>query len=139
MILQADIVLWVAWWQQEYSLTPGIRPIFGIRETENAINFVGRTSHWFTYVRAVVARPVSLVQRDHFFPNSWVAWHRHSVTLLGGHPCKAPKHTGDMLKLARWLQTVRRNSFKSCFQQVSVLPSELVIGLASLICEGCGL
>ena len=37
---------------------------------------------------------------------------------------RPPKRRGDMLKLARWLSTARKNCFKSSFQELSVLPGE---------------
>ena len=48
-------------------------------------------------------------------------WTIFSLTrvLLSGvvwrRPCKAPKHTGDMLKLVRWLLKVQKTSSQSSF------------------------
>jgi len=92
----------------------------------------------FSYkCRAVATGPVSLVQLDHFFPHSWLAWHCQLAPLHGGRPYNAPKHTGTMLKLARWLRTVRQNcsaslptTFRSCKWTIA--------SLASFTCEGCG-
>ena len=55
--------------------------------------------------------------------HSWLAWHCQLVPLLCSRPRKAPKHTSDMLKLVRWLWTVRKNSSESSFQQLSVVLS----------------
>ena len=45
----------------------------------------------------------------------------------------APKHTGDVLKLARLLRTVRKTSSKSSFQQLSILLSERLVSEASSV------
>ena len=59
----------------------------------------------------LIQPPVRLVQfqPDHSFPHLWLAWRCQLASLLGGCPCNAPKHTGTMLKLARWLRTVQQN------------------------------
>ena len=51
--------------------------------------------------------------------------------MLGGCQHKPPKQTGGMLKLARWLRTVRKNSSESSFHQLSVVLSERLISQAS--------
>ena len=54
-----------------------------------------------TSTRAVVAGPVSPVSTGPLFPRPLFFWHRH----YSADARKAPKYTGDMLKLARWLRT----------------------------------
>ena len=51
---------------------------------------------------------------------------------------EAPKHTGGMLKLARWLQTVQKNSSES-FSNNFLFYQANDYSLTSLICKGCGL
>ena len=52
--------------------------------------------------------------------------------MLSKCPHKAPHTQCDMLKLARWIQTVQKNLF-CVFQQLTILPSKgLVTGL---VCE----
>ena len=70
------------------------------------------------HIRAVAAGPVCPVSTR--------------PPLLRAHSCLAwyvrtrpPKHTGDLLKLARW-QTVR----KTLFQQLAVLPGERLVSQA---------
>ena len=58
------------------------------------------------------------------------------VPLLGGRPRNAPKHIGTMLKLAKWLRTMRQNCSVSLpsnnFQFLQANDS-----LASFTCKGC--
>ena len=68
------------------------------------------------YARAVAAGPVSPVSTGPLFPLPWRAWRRQShevAPLLSERPRMAPKCTPDMLKLARWLRTVRKSSSES--------------------------
>ena len=62
--------------------------------------------------RAVAADPVSPVSTGPLFPSpvACLVSRYQLAPLLGGHPHKARKHTGYMLKLARWLRTVGQNS-----------------------------
>ena len=92
------------------------------------------------YLRGVYifVTPVRLVrfQPDHIFPHSWLPRRCQLAPLLGGRPRNAPKHTGTMLKLARWLRTVQQNcsaSLPSTFRSY-----KRTISLASFTCEGCG-
>ena len=60
--------------------------------------------------RAVAAGPVSPVSTGPLFP-SLVAYLVSQIIapLLGGRPHNVPKHIGTMLKLAKWLRTMRQN------------------------------
>ena len=91
-------------------------------------------------IRAVAAGPVSPVSPVSTGPlfTSLVAlaWRYQLAPLLGGRPRNAPKHIGTMLRLTRWLRTVRQNcstclptTFR-CYKQT--------ISLANFACEGCG-
>ena len=64
--------------------------------------------------RAVAAGLVSSISTGPLFP-SLVAYLVLPIIapLLGGHPHNTPKHIGTMLKLAKWLQTMRQNCFAS--------------------------
>ena len=42
-----------------------------------------------------------------------------TAPLLGGRPRKAPKCTGDLLQVARWLRTVRKELFRVFFPTTS--------------------
>ena len=72
------------WWSHDWSLTTPVTSLSG-------------------HIRAAAAGPVSPVSTGPLFPHLWLAWRRQLASLLGGPPRKAPKHTGAMLKLARWL------------------------------------
>ena len=87
----------------------------------------------------VATGPVSLVSTGPlFFSHSWLAWHRQLAPLLSGRSCKAPKHVRAMLKLARWLRTVRKPLPSLCSNNFLFFQANNH-SLASLIHEGCGL
>ena len=85
--------------------------------------------------RVVAASSVSPVSTGPLYSLT-CGLHCQLAPLLIGRPCKAPKDTSDMLKLERWLQTVRKNSSKSSSQQLSIFPSkQLVSGVDCKISE----
>ena len=59
---------------------------------------------------AIAAGPVSLVSTGPLFPSLVACLALPIIApLLGGHPRNALKHIGTMLKLVKWLRTVRHN------------------------------
>ena len=104
-----------------------------------SIEIVPEQNRMLLYLcRAVATGLVSPVSTGPLFP-SLVAYLVLPIIapLLGGCPRNAPKHIGTMLKVVKWLRTMRQNCSAS-------LPSNNFpflqgnASLASCTCKGCG-